>query len=134
MIPCWRQQDVCRYVIYVFSHIYTVLYMYLYRCAYVVYIYIRMEVPCRQQQGTRWFIVFLYVQMYIYIHIYIHIYRRTCIQVCTYICICVYVIYSRRTMSRSRVGSKVRVGTYGVASIIRLLKIIGLFCRLASLL
>jgi len=70
--------------------------------------------------------------MYIYIYIYIYTYISIYIYIYIYIYIHVYVILRPNTV-RTR-STCVNATWYGVATIGRLLKIIGLFCRISSLL
>jgi len=96
----------------------TVICMYL--CIYVcicLFIYIRFGLVSRLVVGT-----FIYIHIYIYIHTYIYIYVYMNIYIC--VCVCVYMCVH---------VCKIRTGI-GVATNSRLLKIIGLFCRISSLL
>ena len=90
--------------------------------------------------------VYIYMHMYIYIYIYIciyicihiYVYLRICfyLRVCIYICIHIYTFIIDACVNVcTRVSGCVRpIYNYGVATMSRLLKIIGLFSRISSLL
>ena len=69
------------------------------------------------------------VYAYINTHIYVCMYTYMYIFVYVHTCICMYVRIYIYTLSGD-LGNQL----YGVATICRLLKIIGLFCRILSLL
>ena len=71
----------------------------------------------------------MYINMYIYICICVYIHMcvyTSCIYIYVYICICVYV-----HMCVYKYGNAHTSATYGVASVSRIDKIIGLFCKRA---
>jgi len=118
------------------------MHMNIYMCMYV-YVYIcRLRPVCQcaayQQVPNRVGCKFppacqcgqIYICVYMYIYLYMHIYRFTRIHVCIYrymyIYMCIYALPADERHTGMTSG-------YGVATISRLLKIIGLFCRLSSL-
>ena len=75
--------------------------------------------------------MYICIYVYICIHIYDSIYMKSELT-CAYVCVCVYMmcIHSILTCVYTYWGGF----TYGVATISRLLKMIGLFCKIWSLL
>ena len=72
-----------------------------------------------------------YIYMYIYTHIYIYIYIRICM--CVHINIHLYRLVSAVECAGTLLAWFVKM-CYGVATVSRTDKIIGLFCRISSLL
>jgi len=116
-------------------HVYIYIYMYTRVCVFLMYI-------C----------IFVYVYMYTYTYtcIHIHIYIHICIfsyvyvyiymYLYTYICIYVYIyIYIETKTTNTRIficiltGRCISLYMYGMASVSKIDKIIGLFCRILSL-
>jgi len=73
--------------------------------------------------------VYIYIHIYIYTYICTHTYVHINIYICTYIYIHLY-LYDVSKYIRICLHTY----TYGVATISRLLRIMGLFCRIQSLL
>jgi len=90
----------------IYMHMY--IYMYVYICIYVhmcIYVYMYICI-----QFISIYVYILYVNMYLYLCIYIYVFMYICIHFCTDLDAC---------------------PSYGVATISRLLKMIGLFCKRA---
>ena len=76
----------------------------------------------------------IHMYIYIYIHMYILIYKNIHMYIDAYIYICIYIHVCVNLYSGICTYEKGRGMTYGVATISRLLKMIGLFGRILSLL
>jgi len=68
---------------------------------------------------------YIYIGIYEYMDTYIHIPEYVCMRmcVCGWVCVCFHVT--------TDIWESIPVYSYGVATISRLLKIIGLFCKRA---
>jgi len=123
--------------IYIYTYIFICIYIYIYTCTYI-YIYIHIYMYKQ-----------IYTSKYIYMYIYIHIYIYICIyvwplsthMVCVLrevyvVCVCFLCVLGLLWVCHGVRGSATSCLApfyYGVAMVSRLLKIIGLFCRISSL-
>ena len=112
------------------------LYVYIFKCAYIhvcTYVYAFFN-PLLSLFFPACVYISLYIHTFTYLRVYIsmHVYIYLCTHSSAYIFMCVRMNMYSIILSYQQIC--LYVYTYGVATSSRLLKIIGLFCRIWSLL